>query len=162
MASGKHQRPPDQLSRLFPQLERNSFLPPCTPYSRLQEWCIYGIIYHYAPFLLRTPMVTFSGPISIFPYQGLKIQHPFQRRIIQLISLTSNGNNQKTLQGSQPPVSAGVGLVHYSGLFKRGNSQEVLHHFNQFSRHQVFQYSLDNSIHPYRPRPNWAISHSTV
>ncbi|MBW0588644.1 hypothetical protein O181_128359 [Austropuccinia psidii MF-1] len=27
-----------------------------------QKWCIYGIIYHYAPFLLRNPMVTLSGP----------------------------------------------------------------------------------------------------
>ncbi|MBW0579468.1 hypothetical protein O181_119183 [Austropuccinia psidii MF-1] len=42
-------------------------------------------------------------------------------------------------------------LVQYSGLFKRGNYQEVLHQFSQLSRHQVFQYSLENSIHPYRP-----------
>ncbi|MBW0569163.1 hypothetical protein O181_108878 [Austropuccinia psidii MF-1] len=27
-----------------------------------QEWCIYGIIYHYAPFLLSNPMVTLSVP----------------------------------------------------------------------------------------------------
>ncbi|MBW0562884.1 hypothetical protein O181_102599 [Austropuccinia psidii MF-1] len=47
MASGNHQRPPDQLSQPSPQLMGNSFIPPCTPYSRLQEWCIYGIIYHY-------------------------------------------------------------------------------------------------------------------
>ncbi|MBW0544051.1 hypothetical protein O181_083766 [Austropuccinia psidii MF-1] len=69
---------------------------------------------------------------------------PILEEDYSLISLTSYGGNQKTLQGSQPPVSAGVGLVHYSGLFKRGNSQEVLHQLNQFSRHQVFQYSLDN------------------
>ncbi|MBW0543611.1 hypothetical protein O181_083326, partial [Austropuccinia psidii MF-1] len=114
-------------------------------------WCIYGIIYHYEPFLRSNSMVTFSGPNSTIQYQGLKIQHPSPRMIIQLISLTCYGGNQKTLQGSQPPVSAGVGLVHYSGLFKRENSHEVLHQFNQSSRHQVFQNSLDNSIHPYRP-----------
>ncbi|MBW0499546.1 hypothetical protein O181_039261 [Austropuccinia psidii MF-1] len=41
---------------------------------------------------------------------------------------------------------------------------------NQFSRKQVLQYSLDNSIGPYRqqsiipvcPLPNWAMSYSTV
>ncbi|MBW0593490.1 hypothetical protein O181_133205 [Austropuccinia psidii MF-1] len=38
MASGNHQRPPDQLSKHSPQLKGNSFIPPCTPYSRLQEW----------------------------------------------------------------------------------------------------------------------------
>ncbi|MBW0502397.1 hypothetical protein O181_042112 [Austropuccinia psidii MF-1] len=27
-----------------------------------QEWCIYGIIYNYAPFLIRNPMVTLSDP----------------------------------------------------------------------------------------------------
>ncbi|MBW0568073.1 hypothetical protein O181_107788 [Austropuccinia psidii MF-1] len=34
-----------------------------------QEWCIYGIIYHYAPFLLSNPMVTFSGPNYVIPNQ---------------------------------------------------------------------------------------------
>ncbi|MBW0486169.1 hypothetical protein O181_025884 [Austropuccinia psidii MF-1] len=34
-----------------------------------QEWCIYGIIYHYAPFLLSNPMVTFSGPNQVIPNQ---------------------------------------------------------------------------------------------
>ncbi|MBW0590605.1 hypothetical protein O181_130320 [Austropuccinia psidii MF-1] len=58
MASGNHQRPPDHFRKLFPQLEQNSFIPPCTLYSRLQQWCIYGIIYHYAPFWLSNSMVT--------------------------------------------------------------------------------------------------------
>ncbi|MBW0578683.1 hypothetical protein O181_118398 [Austropuccinia psidii MF-1] len=47
-----------------PQLKGNSCIPPCSPYSRLQEWCIYGIIYHYAPFLLSNSMVMLSGPKS--------------------------------------------------------------------------------------------------
>ncbi|MBW0494123.1 hypothetical protein O181_033838 [Austropuccinia psidii MF-1] len=67
MASNSHQRPPNQLSKHSPQLKGNSSIPPCTPYSRLQEWCIYGIIYHYAPFLLSKSMVTFSGPNSPTP-----------------------------------------------------------------------------------------------
>ncbi|MBW0542507.1 hypothetical protein O181_082222 [Austropuccinia psidii MF-1] len=50
---------------------------------------------------------------------------------------------------SQSPGPAGVGLAINSGLFK-GPFSEVIHSFNQFSRHQLFQYSLDNSIGPYR------------
>ncbi|MBW0591040.1 hypothetical protein O181_130755 [Austropuccinia psidii MF-1] len=34
-----------------------------------QEWCIYGIIYHYAPFLFSNPMVTLSGPNYVTPNQ---------------------------------------------------------------------------------------------
>ncbi|MBW0563140.1 hypothetical protein O181_102855 [Austropuccinia psidii MF-1] len=34
-----------------------------------QEWCMYGIIYHYAPFFLSNPMVTLSGPNYITPNQ---------------------------------------------------------------------------------------------
>ncbi|MBW0522267.1 hypothetical protein O181_061982 [Austropuccinia psidii MF-1] len=36
-----------------------------------QEWCIYGIIYQYAPFLLRNPMVTLSEPNYVIPNQFL-------------------------------------------------------------------------------------------
>ncbi|MBW0588689.1 hypothetical protein O181_128404 [Austropuccinia psidii MF-1] len=41
------------------------------PRSRIQEWCIYGIIYHYAPLSLRNPMVTFSGPNCMIPNQAI-------------------------------------------------------------------------------------------
>ncbi|MBW0485331.1 hypothetical protein O181_025046 [Austropuccinia psidii MF-1] len=50
---------------------------------------------------------------------------------------------------TQPPGPAGVGLAIHSGLFQ-GQFSEVITHFNQLSRHQVFQYSLDSSIGPYR------------
>ncbi|MBW0562423.1 hypothetical protein O181_102138 [Austropuccinia psidii MF-1] len=73
MASGSH-----QISSVSLPLNLWGILsiPSYHPYLRLQAWRIYGIIYHYAAFLLSNPMVTFSGPISIFPYQGLKIQRP--------------------------------------------------------------------------------------
>ncbi|MBW0504440.1 hypothetical protein O181_044155 [Austropuccinia psidii MF-1] len=35
-------------------------------------------------------------------------------------------------------------------IIPKGPFSEVIHYFNQSSRHQVFQYSLDNSIGPYR------------
>ncbi|MBW0588708.1 hypothetical protein O181_128423 [Austropuccinia psidii MF-1] len=55
MASGSHHF---SSSKLFPQL--------WTPYCRNQEWGIYGLIYHYAPFFLRNPMVTLSRLHSNF------------------------------------------------------------------------------------------------
>ncbi|MBW0462536.1 hypothetical protein O181_002251 [Austropuccinia psidii MF-1] len=68
MASGNHQRPPDQLQARIPLQFRGRFLlPQFIPYSRIQEWCIYGIIYHYAPFFLSNPIVTFSGPNYMIP-----------------------------------------------------------------------------------------------
>ncbi|MBW0550802.1 hypothetical protein O181_090517 [Austropuccinia psidii MF-1] len=70
MASGNHQRPPAQLQARIPlHFMERLFLPQCTTYSRFQEWCIYGIIYHYAPFLLRNLMVTLSGPSYVIPIQ---------------------------------------------------------------------------------------------
>ncbi|MBW0522043.1 hypothetical protein O181_061758 [Austropuccinia psidii MF-1] len=78
MASCNPQRPPDQLKSTLPLNSRGGFpIPPCTPYSRMQEWCRYGIKYHYAPFFLRNPMVTFSGPNCIIPNQGPKIHYQF-------------------------------------------------------------------------------------
>ncbi|MBW0579211.1 hypothetical protein O181_118926 [Austropuccinia psidii MF-1] len=72
-------------------------------------------------------MVTFLGPISIIPNQDPKIQLPFQRRTLQLISLSIHGGYQKTIQGPQPPGPAGVGLAIISGLFQVPFS-EVIHH----------------------------------
>ncbi|MBW0588400.1 hypothetical protein O181_128115 [Austropuccinia psidii MF-1] len=44
-------------SKDSPQVQGKTF-----PSSRIQEWCKYGIIYHYAPFFLSNTMVMFSGP----------------------------------------------------------------------------------------------------
>ncbi|MBW0522616.1 hypothetical protein O181_062331 [Austropuccinia psidii MF-1] len=38
MASGNQQRAPNHFSKHSPQLKGNSSIPPCIPYSRLQEW----------------------------------------------------------------------------------------------------------------------------
>ncbi|MBW0564985.1 hypothetical protein O181_104700 [Austropuccinia psidii MF-1] len=70
MASGNHQRPPAQLQAKIPLSFRGRlFLSQFTPYSRIQEWCIYGIIYHDAPFLLSNQMVKFSRPNYMIPNQ---------------------------------------------------------------------------------------------
>ncbi|MBW0468991.1 hypothetical protein O181_008706 [Austropuccinia psidii MF-1] len=102
-------------------------IPPCILYSRLEEWCIYGIIYHYAPIFISNSIVTFSGPNSMIPNQGPKIQCPIRRRTLQLISLAIHGGYQKTIEGPQPPGPAGVGLAIISGLVQ-GPFSEVIHH----------------------------------
>ncbi|MBW0510189.1 hypothetical protein O181_049904 [Austropuccinia psidii MF-1] len=138
MASGNPQRPPAQLKSTPPLSSRGRFpIPPCTPYSRMQEWCIYGIIYHYASFLLSNPMVTFSGPNSMIQNQGSKIHHQSQRRTFQLISLAIDGSYKETIPGPQPPGSAGVGLEILSGLFL-GPFSEVIHHSMSFQGRRYF------------------------
>ncbi|MBW0503085.1 hypothetical protein O181_042800 [Austropuccinia psidii MF-1] len=72
-------------------------------------------------------MVTFSRPIAMIPNQGPKVQFPFGRRTLQLISLAIHGGYQETIQGPQPPGPAGVGLAILSGLF-HGPFPEVIHH----------------------------------
>ena len=57
---------------------------------------------------------------------------------------------QKIIQGSQPPVSAGVGLVQFIQDYSKINSQEVLQ-IQSVVKTSSIQYSLDNPIHPYRP-----------
>ncbi|MBW0481114.1 hypothetical protein O181_020829 [Austropuccinia psidii MF-1] len=127
MSSCNHQRPPEQLSSILAlKLRGIPPISPCTPYSRLQEWCIYGIIHLYAPLLLSNLMVTFSGPNSMIPNQGPKIQFPFQSRTLQVINLAIHGSYQKTIQGPQPPFPAAVGLAIISGLFQ-GPFSEVIH-----------------------------------
>ncbi|MBW0556381.1 hypothetical protein O181_096096 [Austropuccinia psidii MF-1] len=130
MASGNHQRPQDQISQPFPQLKVNS------THSSMHP-------------VLKVAGVVHNGPNSTIKNQGPKIQRPFQRRILQLISLAIHGGNQKTIQGSQSPGPAGVELEISFRIIPKEFS-EVIQSFNQLSRHQVFQYSLDNSIGPYR------------
>ncbi|MBW0519395.1 hypothetical protein O181_059110 [Austropuccinia psidii MF-1] len=61
-------KPPEATSSAprkdSPQVQGKTF-----PSSRIQEWCIYGITYHYAPFLFRNSMVKLSGPNYMIPNQ---------------------------------------------------------------------------------------------
>ncbi|MBW0473781.1 hypothetical protein O181_013496 [Austropuccinia psidii MF-1] len=50
-----------------PPVQGKTSLPSMHSILKDQEWCIYGIIYHYAPFLLRNPRVTLSGPNYLIP-----------------------------------------------------------------------------------------------
>ncbi|MBW0461558.1 hypothetical protein O181_001273 [Austropuccinia psidii MF-1] len=59
------------------------------------------------------------------------------------------GGYQKTIQEPQPPGPAGVGLYFLVRIIPRVISR-VYQSLNQFSRHQVLHYSLDNLIGTYR------------
>ncbi|MBW0566791.1 hypothetical protein O181_106506 [Austropuccinia psidii MF-1] len=78
-----------------------------------------------------------------------QIPHPFQRKSSQSFSLAIHGGYRKTIQGLQPPGPVGAGLYFISRIIPSAISRGY-QEFNQFSRHQALQYSLDNSIGPYR------------
>ncbi|MBW0480318.1 hypothetical protein O181_020033 [Austropuccinia psidii MF-1] len=114
-------------------------------------------------------MVTFSGPKSTFLTQGTKIQRPFRRRTFGLISLVIHGGNQKTIQGLQPPGSAGVGLAISFRIILRAilkgitSFQSVV----KVSSISILLGQPNSSVQalfnqPVWPWPNWAISYSTV
>ncbi|MBW0536059.1 hypothetical protein O181_075774 [Austropuccinia psidii MF-1] len=54
-------------SKDFPPVQGKNSLPSMHSILKDQEWYIYAIIYHYAPFFLGNPMVTLSGPNHVIP-----------------------------------------------------------------------------------------------
>ncbi|MBW0562686.1 hypothetical protein O181_102401 [Austropuccinia psidii MF-1] len=149
LASGDHQRPPAQIQQDLPPIQRKDSPSPMYSIPRIQAWCIYGIIYNYAPILLSNPMSMLSRPNYYFSNKVPKYITHFQSNSFQSFSLAICGSYQKTIKVPQPPGPAAVGL---NFLFRiipivisRGYQS-----FNQFSRNQVLWYSLENSIGPYR------------
>ncbi|MBW0511779.1 hypothetical protein O181_051494 [Austropuccinia psidii MF-1] len=118
MASGNHQRPPVQLQSKIPLSFRGRrFLPQCTWYSRIQEWYIYGIIYHYAPFFHRNPMVKCSGPNYVIPNK-VHNQSPILKEDVSAIQ---SGNSMAAIRGPfedpNPLALQELGCQFSSGLF---------------------------------------------
>ncbi|MBW0581596.1 hypothetical protein O181_121311 [Austropuccinia psidii MF-1] len=125
MPSGNHQN----ISASTPLSLRGILsIPPCTPYSRLQEWCIYGIIYHYAPFLLRNSMVTFSGPNSTITTQGPKIQRPFWKED----SLTHQSGNPWRQSGDHSRTPTTWPCRSWVGNFIQNYSNGILRGYTVF------------------------------
>ncbi|MBW0478121.1 hypothetical protein O181_017836 [Austropuccinia psidii MF-1] len=105
-------------------------------------------IWYYIP-LCTIFAQQFNGDVFRTQFHLSKLRSQNPTPISKEDFLTHQSGNQKTIQGSQPPGPAGVGLAISFRITPRAFS-EVIHNFNQFSRHQVFQYSVDNSIGPYR------------
>ncbi|MBW0525336.1 hypothetical protein O181_065051 [Austropuccinia psidii MF-1] len=151
MASGNHQRSPDQLSQPSPQLNGYSFhsfmpsvlevagvvhiwyyIPLCTIFAQQSNGDILRT--HFNPSISRSQNPT---PISKEDYSTHQLDKLWWQ----------------SEDSSRIPTTcicrSSVGTLFR--IIQRGNSQEVLHQFSPLSRHQVFQYSLDNSMNPYRP-----------
>ncbi|MBW0503545.1 hypothetical protein O181_043260 [Austropuccinia psidii MF-1] len=105
-------------------------------------------IWYYIP-LCTLFAQKFNGDIFRTKFHLSKSRSQTKTPISKEDSLTNQSGNQKTIQGSQSPVPAGVGLAISFRIISREFS-EVIQSFNQLSSHQAFQYSLDNSIGPYR------------
>ncbi|MBW0478488.1 hypothetical protein O181_018203 [Austropuccinia psidii MF-1] len=78
-----------------------------------------------------------------------QVHHPFQRKTFQSFSPAIPGSYQKTIQGPQPPGPAVVGLLFHFRIIQRVILRGY-QSFNHSSRQQALQYSLGNSIDPYR------------
>ncbi|MBW0516481.1 hypothetical protein O181_056196 [Austropuccinia psidii MF-1] len=76
MTSCNHQT---SSNGVFPQDKGNLDPDQWAEACRNKDWCIYGIIYHHAPFFLRNQMVMASGPHYVIPNQVPKSITPFQR-----------------------------------------------------------------------------------
>ncbi|MBW0472206.1 hypothetical protein O181_011921 [Austropuccinia psidii MF-1] len=144
-------QPPDQLSQPSPQLMGNSFhsfipsvlevagvvhiwyyIPLCTIFAQQSNGDVFRTHFHLSISRSQNPT-----PISKEDYSAHQ----------------SDKLWQQSEDSSRIPTTcicrSWVGTLFR--IIQRANSQEVLHQCNQLSRHQVFQYSLDNSVHPYRP-----------
>ncbi|MBW0560753.1 hypothetical protein O181_100468 [Austropuccinia psidii MF-1] len=151
MASGSHQRPPGKLSKPLPQLKGNSFhsfipsgpkvagvvhiwyyIPLCTIFAQQTNGDVLRTHFHLSISRSQNPMPILQEDYSAHQSDKLWRQSEDSSRIPTTCSCRS-----------------WIGTLFR--ITQKGNSQEVLHQFYQLSRHQVFQYSLDNSIHPYRP-----------
>ncbi|MBW0585202.1 hypothetical protein O181_124917 [Austropuccinia psidii MF-1] len=126
MASGTHQRPPDQLSQPFPQLKGNS------SHSSMH------------------PVLKVAGVDQIPQFQ-IKVQNPTPN--LKEYSLTQQSGNpwQQSEDHSRIPITWPCRIwVSISFRITPRAFSEVIWSFNQLSRPQVFQYSSDNSMGPYR------------
>ncbi|MBW0527041.1 hypothetical protein O181_066756 [Austropuccinia psidii MF-1] len=133
-----------------------------------QKWCIYGIIYHYAPFLLRNPMVTLSEPNYIIPSQAPS-PSPFLKKDFSAIQ--SSNSLAATRRPFEDPNHLALQRLGCH-LLIRTIMREIIRgyqYFQSLSRHQTSEFleQLNWSIqvvinNPVWPWPNWDNSYSTV
>ncbi|MBW0529687.1 hypothetical protein O181_069402 [Austropuccinia psidii MF-1] len=90
-------------------------------------------------------MVTFSGPNSIFPNQGPNFEGGLPNSSVW----QSMAAIRRPLKDPNHMAFQQLGWQ-FIQVYSKGQFSEVIHSFNQLSRHQVFQYSVDSSIGPYR------------
>ncbi|MBW0531967.1 hypothetical protein O181_071682 [Austropuccinia psidii MF-1] len=89
-----------------------------TPYQRIQAWCIYGIKYHYAPFLISNPTVMFSGHNYVFPIEVPKSITHFKGRLFSHSVLQSLGATRRAFEDPNHLSLQELGCIFFSGLFQ--------------------------------------------
>ncbi|MBW0537154.1 hypothetical protein O181_076869 [Austropuccinia psidii MF-1] len=136
-------------SKDSPPVQGKTSLPSMHSILKDQEWCINGIIYHYASFLLSNPIVTLSGLNYVITNQVSKFITNFEGGLFSYSIWQFPGGYQKTIQGPQPPGNAGVGL----SILTRTILREILRGKQTYSiifKASSTQHSLENSIGSYR------------
>ncbi|MBW0553770.1 hypothetical protein O181_093485 [Austropuccinia psidii MF-1] len=109
----------------FPSIKGKDSPSPMYTVPRIKAWCICGIIYHYAPILLRNSMVILSGPNYAIPIQGPKsITHfkgsLFSHSVLQFLAATRRPFGDPNHLALQE-----LGCNFFSRLFQ-GKFQEVM------------------------------------
>ncbi|MBW0548540.1 hypothetical protein O181_088255 [Austropuccinia psidii MF-1] len=119
-----------------PPVQVKSSLPSMSSILKDQEWCIYGIIYHYAPFFLSNPMVTFSGGNYVIPNQ---VPDPLPI-LKEDFSAIHYGNylaaTRRPFKDPNHLAQQALGCQLSPGLFQ-GQFSEVINHIQSLSWHQV-------------------------
>ncbi|MBW0561406.1 hypothetical protein O181_101121 [Austropuccinia psidii MF-1] len=145
---------PSEATRSAPRkdshpVQGNTFLSSMHSILNDQQWCIYGIMHHYAPFLLSNPMVTLSGPNYVISNQVPKPSPILKKDFFSYSVWQFPGGYQKTIQGPQPPGPEEAGLSFSHQDYSRVNSQR-LSIISIIVKESSIQHSLENSIGPYR------------
>ncbi|MBW0489480.1 hypothetical protein O181_029195 [Austropuccinia psidii MF-1] len=135
MASGNHQRPPDQLSQYSPQLTGNSFQSSMHPVLKVA-----GVvhIWYYIPLCTIFAQQS-NGEVfrTIFRLSKSRSQNPMP---ISKEDLSTHQSGNPWWQSEDHSRTPTTWLCRsWVGTFIQDSSQglllEVLHHFNQLSRH---------------------------
>ncbi|MBW0530105.1 hypothetical protein O181_069820 [Austropuccinia psidii MF-1] len=131
LAISNHQRPPAQVQQAFASIKGKDS--PSSMYSvqRIQAWCIYGIIFHYAPILLSNLMVMFSGPNHAIPIQVPKSITHFEGSIFSHSVLQSLAATRRPFEDPNHLALQELGHIFFSGLFQ-GKFKEVINYSISF------------------------------
>ncbi|MBW0509256.1 hypothetical protein O181_048971 [Austropuccinia psidii MF-1] len=85
---------------------------------RIQAWCICGIIYHYAPILLRNPTVMFSGPNYAIPIQVPKSITHFEGSLFSHSLLQSLAATRRPFKDPNHLALQELDFIFFSGLLQ--------------------------------------------
>ncbi|MBW0573790.1 hypothetical protein O181_113505 [Austropuccinia psidii MF-1] len=108
LASGE-----DKFQKTFPSIQGKH-----SPLPRIQAWCIYGTIYHYAPIFLCNPMVMFSGPNYAIPIQVPKSITHFEGSFFSHSVLQSLAATRRPFENPNHLALQELGGSFLAGLFQ--------------------------------------------